>query len=343
MTMYCQIPFKRLSIEFNGNVTFCCSLYNNNYFIGNIFTDEIDDIWYNEKATEFRKSILDGTYKFCNLNICGDRFEYSEELDGKNKDALLKPSYPKIVNLSYNPSCNVRCKTCRDELMVETKKDTEHLNSINDKIVTLCQNAEIIYLNGDGELFTSPHLKSLVQRLIKEYPNLKFDIHTNGLLCDEAHIKEWGLQDRIKKINISIHAATKKTYESIVRGGHWEQLQKNLKYLSTLKCDLNLIFVLHSLNYKEMPAFVEMANNLGALALFWRFRNWGRTQMCRDIDKYSCWEPTHPDYKNFLKVLNKLKRMKKYEYKYILIEEYLKRLQSQTVNPWWFRSLKGKK
>ncbi|MBD5404976.1 radical SAM protein [bacterium] len=341
MKRHCIFPFERIQIELDGDVTFCCTAFNKNYSIGNIFTDEIDDIWYGKKAKEFRKSILDGSYKYCNLNICGN---YYDEYFGKlnyNEDTL-SPPYPNFVYLSYMPSCNVKCKICRDNIRLETKEETEHFNSIADKIILLCKNAEIIYLNGGGELFTSPHCKQIIKRLKDTYPKIRFFIHTNGLLCDEAHIKEYGLDGKVDIFNISIHAATKKTYESIVRGGHWEQLQKNLKYLSSQKCKLFLPFVINSLNYKEMPAFVKMAHKLNATPLFWMLRDKGyshsHSQMCKELDKYTCWKASHPDYNDFLKVLNKLKRMKKY--KYSLIEESLRVLQSQTTDPWWVRFTK---
>ena len=70
MKKCCIFPFERLNIESNGNVTFCCPSFNNNYFIGNIFTNSFEYMWYSKKAIDFRKSILNGTYKFCNLDIC---------------------------------------------------------------------------------------------------------------------------------------------------------------------------------------------------------------------------------------------------------------------------------
>ena len=336
MISCCKFPFERIQIELNGKVHFCCSAYCKEYCIGNIFTDEIDDIWYGEKAIEFRKSILNKSYKYCDLGICGNFYE--EALTQINDtDAALLPPYPKVVYLGYSRSCNVRCITCRDELIVETKEETKRLNSIADKVILLCKNAETVYLNGGGELFTSPHFKFIVKRLIETYPNLSFYIHTNGLLCDEAHIKEWGLENRITDLTFSIHAATKKNYESNVRGSHWEQVQKNLKYLSSLKANLMLAFTIHSLNYKEIPAFVKMANKFNFTAIFWMYRKW-ESKMCKEYDKYTCWKPNHPEYQNFLKVLNKLKRMKKA--KYSLTEEFLRVLQSQTTDPWWVRFTK---
>ncbi len=81
---------------------------------------------------------------------------------------------------------------------------------------------------------------------------------------------------------------------------------------------------MHSLNYKEMPAFAKMVKKYNAKAKFWRFRNWETSQMCREIDRYSCWESWHPDYKNFIKVLSKLKHVGNY----ILAEPFLRKLQA---------------
>ena len=338
MVHCCKFPFERLNIEWDGSATFCCPAYNNEYYLGNVFDDDasLEDMWFGEKAQEFRKSILDGSYKYCNLNYCAERADYNFR-DFNEKD--IKPEYPRMINLSYVSACNARCVTCRDKLITESKEDVDFYNKISDRIVNICKKAEIVYLNGSGEAFVSKHFNALVHRLAETYPKIRFHIQSNGLLFDEKHVRDFGLEGRLCNASISVHAATKKTYEKIVRGGHWEQLQKNLEYLSKLRnqgqiWDVSLIFVFHSLNYKEMPAFVKMAKKYGAIPHFWRFRNWDSTEMCKNYEKYTCWDPKHKDYKKFLKVLNKLKRMDTY---YRLDEEYFRKLQAQTKDPLWIR------
>ena len=123
----CRYPFERVTVEVNGNVSFCCPTYNNDYFIGNIFKDSFEDMWFGEKAQQFRESILDGSYKYCNLDICG---EVDNLCDSKN----LKVIYPKVVNLSYIHTCNVRCITCRDKL--DVKEDTAYFDQFIDKFLS---------------------------------------------------------------------------------------------------------------------------------------------------------------------------------------------------------------
>lgn len=333
----CKFPFENVNIETNGYVYSCCSAYNNHYYIGNIFENTFEEIWYGDKAIEFRKSILDKSYKYCDLGKCTQFCEFDKEnLSKEEIETLLKPPYPKTIYLSYTSSCNARCIMCRDNVIGETTEETKYLDNFTDKIIDMCKNADIIYTNTSGEFLTSPHLRNLIKKLTDKYPNLKFNLHTNGLLCNEKNIKEMGLEDKINNISISIHAATKETYEKIVRGGKWEQLLQNLKYLKSLNItEIKFNFVIHSLNYKEMPAFVKMANKYNTTALFWRMDNWSNSQMSQDFNIYTCWKPWHSDYKNFLKILNKLKRMKGYH----LTESFLRDLQAKTKDPWYIKIL----
>lgn len=309
----CSFPYSYLEIQLEGDCFFCCPSYVKDYIsIGNIFEQDFDDIWYGEKAIEFRKSILDGSYSKCNLKICPEK--KNQERDFLEED-YLNPPYPENVVLSYLSACNVRCVTCRDHLFFESKENTEYFNRFIDNITKVCKRCKNVKLNGAGEIFVSKHLKKLINEIIKVNPDVKFNLLSNGLLFDEAHLKEFNLLNRVGSVYISIHAASKKTYEKIVRGGKWDVLQKNLAYISKMKKEgkidyVSCNFVVHSLNYKEMPKFVKMAKKFGIIPSFWRFRKWGDgTEMSRNYEKYTVWEKDHKDYKKFLKVFKKLKGM----------------------------------
>ena len=86
----CLNPFTRLEITLNGSCYFCCPSYvKNEEPIGNIFNQSVEEIWYGEKATEFRKSVLDDSYSKCNLNVCPLEFEKNSF---ENED-YLNPHY----------------------------------------------------------------------------------------------------------------------------------------------------------------------------------------------------------------------------------------------------------
>jgi hypothetical protein len=58
--------------------------------------------------------------------------------------------------------------------------------------------------------------------------------------------------------------------------------------------------------------------------------------MCENIDKYAVWDSKHPEYEKFLKILNKLKRIK---YNYFLSESFLQELQEKSKDPWYIKFL----
>ena len=335
----CINPYTHLEILEHGYCYFCCPSYVKNFIsVGNIFEQTFEEIWYGKQATEFRKSILDGSYSKCDLKICPLEFEtlFTDE-------NYLNPPYPEFVGLSYVKACNCRCITCRDNLYYESKENTEYYNQFKDRIVQLCSKAKQVYINGGGELFVSKHLRDVCREIVEVNPYVEFLLISNGLLFNEEHIKDFGIQNNLFDVQISIHAAKKKTYEKIMRGGNWDVLQKNLSYISRLKKQRKIIklsfnFVVHSLNYKEMPKFVKMAQKFGAVPSFWRFRQWKSDTFCAsemnksgEYEKYTVWEKDHKDYKNFLKVMKKLKRMKT---KIKFLDPLFQKLYNQKNDTW---------
>ena len=53
--------------EADGRVRMCGWT---NFFIGNLTENTIEEIWNGELANEFRKSMLDGSYMYCNHSKC---------------------------------------------------------------------------------------------------------------------------------------------------------------------------------------------------------------------------------------------------------------------------------
>ena len=331
--MYCSFPFEYIRIFPNGEVFFCW--WTSDYIIGNIFENSIEEMWRGEKAQAFRKTILDGSYKYC-----------SEFCTLKNSSDTIPSDfrYPKVVDLAYNKFCNVRCKMCRDELICETKEDTEKQEIFIEKVVDICRNALAVTLNCEGEAFASPHFKKLIRILAKTYPNLSFKIFSNGLLLRKDILRDLGIIDRLSFVLVSVHAATKKTYDKIVIGSDFDTVLNNIKYLDK-RTRIQLMFVVSSLNYKEMPAFLKMASDFRGIVCFEKFKpcHSSTSTMCREHEKYECFDPKHPEYKNFLKVLRKTVRLaKKNNYKYFFQDAYLLKLaKSVDKDYWWEKIIKS--
>ena len=306
----CKVPFSEVEIHISGEVYVCCPS-KNNFSIGNIYKNSFDEIWYSERAKELRQDILNNQYTQCNLDICNpaDNIEQDKlELTQEEVNLSLTPPYPKYVKFCHDYSCNIKCITCRDIFYMNSKEKTEELNSYIENIyLPILKNCEVVSLNGTGEVFASPHCKTLVKKISEKYPNIKFDFHTNGVLCTEKLCYELGITDKICSVSISMSAATPKTYNKIMLYSNYDKVIENIKWLNTLLKkgtlkNLDLYFVVQKLNYQEMIPFIKFAKSVNASVYFWELRKWS-SNFCKDYDKYAIHEKTHREYNKFAKIL----------------------------------------
>ena len=127
----CFAPWNLLRIETDGYCYTCSSAYVRDFYcLGNIFTDDISEIWNGEKAQNFRKDKLSREYKYCKTEQCHlfarNMNHYSSP---PNNDSLLA-EWPKYVSLSYDNSCSERCVFCRDNVIVIDKNTAQKWENI---------------------------------------------------------------------------------------------------------------------------------------------------------------------------------------------------------------------
>jgi hypothetical protein len=60
----CPEPFRKIMVLQNGDVIICCPQWLPAVIV-NVLEYTIQEIWAGEKAQLIRKTILDGSYKFC--------------------------------------------------------------------------------------------------------------------------------------------------------------------------------------------------------------------------------------------------------------------------------------
>jgi len=307
----CKVPFFAIEIDINGDVTVCCP-YKNSYIIGNVYEKPFDEIWYSDKAKLLRQEIISCNYSKCNLHICNPKDNIEQDkltlMDKIDIDLKENPPYPKYVKFCHDSHCNIKCITCRDYYKTNNPDRNNFLNShIEKTFLPILKNCEVVSLNGSGEVFASPHCKSLIKAIVKTYPNIKFDLHTNGLLCNKTLCDKLGITEKIVSVDVSMSAITKKTYNKIMIGSNYKIVIDNIKWLSELKKNgilkkLDLYFVVQELNYKEMQDFVKFATNMGADVYFWEYRDWG-TKFGREFKKIAVFMPYHKNYNKFAKML----------------------------------------
>ncbi len=309
---YCSKPFEEFEIDVDGNCYCCCRWWNNAYCLGNIFEQSFDEIWNGNAAQRLRESILDGSYKYCNTNICLKSFN-------DNINYSLITDYPTEISLCYDYTCTAKCVFCNDEVKKMSQDECNKWKIIEEtKLIPLFQNAKFIRLNMTGELFVSEHSKDFVRNITEKYPDIKFEIVSNGIYASKENIQELGIENKIESIKFSLPSMNIKTYNKLVRNGNLGNVLENLEYISHLKKygkinDFRLNFVVCSLNYKEILDYLYKAKLLGAVVDFMMLsKNNESTAFLKKYDRYNVLSPKHPDYNSFISIINSPK-IKKFD------------------------------
>ena len=300
--LFCKNPWNCLELNNDGKCFFCNPCFSNFNLIGNIFENDIDDIWNGEKAQNFRKDVLEKKYSFCNYENCNgnktSELPYSE---------LIAP-YPEYINIGYDYTCGQRCIICRDDYQAlpedECKKWEDKLET---HILPITSKAKYMFVNCRGEFFDSKHTQKMVSAILNNNPNIKVDFISNGIKCTEENLKKHGLYDKIFKVHISLHSATRKTYKRIFRNDKFNDVMQNVKYISTLKKsgkidEFEIMFVITADNYKDMPKFVKLAEELDARAAFSACIG-GYADYIMNREVYAVFYQNHHNYNDFVNML----------------------------------------
>ncbi len=245
---------------------------------GNLLDDgELNEIYRSTYARIIKLSSLNRSYCLCNLyrNCRG----YCTNETVLPTDCWETPAVPKLMNIAFSHQCNLCCKSCRTEPYVMDAAEQQRIPIITAKLLRSgwLEQADTLCMSGSGEVFYSPDYRQLLTTgLLRQ----QIRIFSNGTLFNESN---WRLLDgkyNTIDVKISVDAATAETYQKL-RGADFNQLLKNLTMLSDLRRKnkihkFSLNFVVQRDNFREMPAFVKLAQSLGVDKVnFQRLNNWG--------------------------------------------------------------------
>ena len=324
----CVIPFLALEIHERDRFL-CCASWLKKYLPQ--YTSP-KDAWESDDANEIRKSVLDGSFKYCDKTQCPylhqlikfgkigntDVLEHKDNLKTELKERInsfnnneLKE--PVTIQFSFDRTCNLKCPSCRVDLIVEDSKGIERVKKTIDEIqLQYGQTTKILYITGTGDPFVSVGFRDFLRNFDStKWPALqKIHLHTNATKWNK---EMWDSMTKVhkyvKSCEISIDAGTKETYETKTRiGGNWDNLISNLKFISTIP-KLNRIktsFVVQKENYKEMKQFYDLMISIfgkKADVFYGKINNWG-TFSEKIYNEHKIWDTNHPEHDEFINVVN---------------------------------------
>ncbi|MFC2044518.1 radical SAM protein, partial [Chloroflexota bacterium] len=207
-------------------------------------------------------------------------------------------SFPTNAVLNTTNLCNLRCKFCEIHYFYKKAEvisgkvfpnqiDTETLTTHREWL----QNIISLHLSGaTGEPFTNPYILDVI-RYLKAY-NIKLSMDTNGSLVDE-NVAEQLVRNRFDELSVSVHAGDSQIYTSL-QGGAFDKVVSNLKYLISLKRQMNsnyprvgINFALNRENAPGLKELMKIAREIGvdSLSLYHYYAS--RNALENDISFYS--------------------------------------------------------
>jgi wyosine [tRNA(Phe)-imidazoG37] synthetase (radical SAM superfamily) len=303
-------------------VYLCCSGWLNE-IVGDLRSMSPLEIWRSEAAARVRKSVLDGSFKYCKKEFCPhlssitepvryvDEMEYQEYVDKIDNVTY----WPITVNCSYDKSCNLTCPSCRPNLIMAKGPERHEKDIIGDKIVAdLGDKVEVLYITGSGDPFASKHfLRMLTGGQLKKH-GLKLHLHTNAQLFTRETWNNISLAEKkIDVLEVSIDGASSTTYEVNRKPAKWNILMENMAFLSQLKNEglirhFKISCVIQSNNFHEMSDFVTLGKGWGVdLVYFSTLNNWGTFTREQYLNR-AVHKKNHPLHEALLHELKKIDR-----------------------------------
>jgi MoaA/NifB/PqqE/SkfB family radical SAM enzyme len=306
---FCRLPFTEITIDPAGDVYPACCPDWVAFPMGNLLPQAWEEVWNGERAQAFRASAYDGTLRYCDRNWCPHLSDVSaglksdvvlplEDLERglerysrplrkavRKKQTRLEEG-PVHAVLNYDPSCNLQCPSCRNEVRQATGEERERILRIHKTVTTgILPRVRSISLTGVGDPFGGRIFREFLEQYdSRRFPKIEsIHFNTNGqLFSPQMYARMPGLHGLRLSTDISIDATTPEVYEKLRWPGRWDRLMENLQFLRTLRnlhC-LGISMVVQHENYQQMLDFIRLGESLVhrnryTFVEFKRIRQWG--------------------------------------------------------------------
>ena len=297
----CPRPYDTILIDKQGSCYVCECTSWLPQSIGNLQLKTLSDIINSKMQQHLQSSIADGTYRYCNEHQC------SYIKANQVFPPVFLPNSPKHIKhlrLAIDDSCNLRCPSCRKEMIFHKEGSAFNLgiklaDKINDWLYTYKHPIQV-HIGSDGDPFAS-HVYRHFMEQTPERDNIKYSILTNGLMIKEFHTKVPYVINNLQELGVSIDGASKETYEKLRLGGNWEKINQNLECISKLKEKHNFTFILHFVvqknNYHEMEDIIQLGKQYNADRVWLnKIEDWNTMTNFQDANIINPNHPLHKDY-----------------------------------------------
>ena len=260
----CPRPYDTVLIDSMGSCFACECTSWLPVSIGNLHRQDLDTILQSPVRRKMQQSVSDGTYRYCNNRQC--TYLLANRVYNWHGEHALKE-----IRLATDNSCNLSCPSCRTKkIFIKSGKMLRMRHTLSDRVVQYLEHHRSpikVHIGSDGDPFASLIYRRFM-RISQHLPHLSYSIQTNGLLCKQMYPRVRSMFEKLRTLNVSIDGASQHTYESLRRGGSWQKIMDNLRFIKELKQVHQFEFKLHMVvqksNWHEMLKMCELGDSVDA-------------------------------------------------------------------------------
>ncbi|MFH2000484.1 MAG: radical SAM protein [Planctomycetota bacterium] len=199
-----------------------------------------------------------------------------EQLEACEERGSAKISaYPGFITVAGTSRCNLRCEFCINQW--DAAPDGSNRPHMDRRYVERIVNELFPYidkiaLSVSGEPLVDPHFLYLLEQSRKF--GIFVEITTNAMLVSRPGFLD-AILDSVGRVNISMDAATKETYERLRRGARFDKVCNNIRAMSEGRRarerntpEFNIRCILMRDSIDELPQLVDLAKDMGVDHLF---------------------------------------------------------------------------
>ena len=268
---FCSLPFRKLKVHPNGDVNMCC--YQKG-ILGNLFEQNVSDIWHGFLAKEIRQSTLDsnlhtvckgwGACPFLNIPLEPKCFSADKEFPS-SIEFDLPNTHCNIGGLSPTPES--ACFMCpRSSPLFRPEPD--HSLEIAGHLKCLMPRLSELRVQGTAEPFWKGRIFEILERLeFERYQDTcTFSTYTNGTIFGKHERRQFSALCPRAAIFFSVDASTPETYIKIRRLNVFSRVVDNIGNFIAERGKTQRVDIannLNLLNIDEAVRMVELASDLG--------------------------------------------------------------------------------
>lgn len=309
---FCERPFTNAYLAPDGEVWLCSWMH---YVIGNLYEQDLDEIWMSETARKARESILDGSFAFCRKTSCPrcERDALPDLTEDERREQSIVADHPALITIANDKICNIACTTCRQGIYCAQEGEREKIDDALKRILPYAEQAEYLDMNGNGEFLANPSFLEFLESLHPKNQECRINFETNGVLFDEAHWDRFShLKDCQISVTVTLNSLRREIYQYLSGGfDRIDEVRQNIQFLSRLRREsqinvLKVTMVVQECNFQEIPEYIRVLTEteeyaVDQIVLKPVYKWFG-------MNEETYWfknilNPLHPYHKEYLKVL----------------------------------------